>query len=323
MQGQQAQLEGLIDTLPDNCSNNYYIDIEAKKIIGSGSFGYVFEALDKQTNQIVAVKRTSKSGEFVSREFEVLEKLKGCEHVVQLLNIYYSKTKEGKVVQNLIFEYCKTNLEEVIQNHKEMKQYISMQEIRHYMRQILQGMSYVHSKGICHRDLKPENILMNEEEVVKICDFGSAKVLSPQGLNTPYIVSRYYRAPELNLACSDYTNKIDIWAIGCIFAEFLTLRPLFPGKTEGSQMIEQIAILGLPSKDQLMAMSNSIQQNTIEMVHKIDDIPRKDFNKILPREAYQKDDIKQCADLIEKMLDWVPSKRISCDEALLHPFFAK
>lgn len=171
----------------------------------------MFEALDKQTNQIVAVKRTSKSGEFVSREFEVLEKLKGCEHVVQLLNIYYSKTKEGKVVQNLIFEYCKTNLEEVIQNHKEMKQYISMQEIRHYMRQILQGMSYVHSKGICHRDLKPENILMNEEEVVKICDFGSAKVLSPQGLNTPYIVSRYYRAPELNLACSDYTNKIDIW----------------------------------------------------------------------------------------------------------------
>lgn len=65
--------------------------------------------------------------------------------------------------------------------------------------------------GICHRDLKPENILKNENGVVKICDFGSAKVMSPQGLNTPYIVSRYYRAPELTLSCSDYTNKIDIW----------------------------------------------------------------------------------------------------------------
>ena len=124
-------------------------------------------------------------------------------------------------------------------------------------------MQYVHSKKICHRDLKPENILMNKEGTVKICDFGSAKVLSENGLNTPYIVSRYYRAPELILACSDYTDAIDIWgkysfsfhwrflAIGCILAEFLTKRPIFPGKTEGSQLIEQIAILGLPTRQEL------------------------------------------------------------------------
>ena len=104
---------------------------------------------------------------------------------------------------------------------------------------------------------------MNKEGVVKICDFGSAKVLSENGLNTPYIVSRYYRAPELILACSDYTDAIDIWgkysssfhwhclAIGCILAEFLTKRPIFPGKTEGSQLIEQIAILGLPTRQEL------------------------------------------------------------------------
>ena len=86
-----------------------------------------------------------------------------------------------------------------------------MKDIRDYMKQILTGMAYVHKQGVCHRDLKPENILMNDKKVVKICDFGSAKILSPEGLNTPYIVSRYYRAPELILACSDYTNKIDIW----------------------------------------------------------------------------------------------------------------
>lgn len=72
-------------------------------------------------------------------------------------------------------------------------------------------MAFVHSYGICHRDLKPENILKNDDGVIKICDFGSAKVMKKDGLNTPYIVSRYYRAPELILACSDYTNKIDIW----------------------------------------------------------------------------------------------------------------
>jgi len=80
------------------------------------------------------------------------------------------------------------------------------------MRQIFEGMSYVHKQKVCHRDLKPENILLTKEGIIKICDFGSAKVLDEEGaLNTPYIVSRYYRAPELILACSDYTNKIDIW----------------------------------------------------------------------------------------------------------------
>jgi serine/threonine protein kinase len=198
----------------------------------------VFQAEDPHTKEIVAIKRTSKSGEYVSREFEVLHKLKDCVNVVQLLNIYYSKSEDGKIVQNLVFEFCEKNLEEIIQTTKDKDKVIDMGDIKNYMRQILTGMSYVHQQGVCHRDLKPENILMNKEGEVKICDFGSAKVLSGEGLNTPYIVSRYYRAPELILACSDYTNAIDVWAIGCILAEFLTLRPIFPGKTEGSQLIE-------------------------------------------------------------------------------------
>ena len=94
-------------------------------------------------------------------------------------------------------------------------------------------MAYVHKNKIVHRDLNPENILINDQGIVKICDFGSAKILNAK-TNTPYIVSRYYRAPELILACSDYSEKIDVWAIGCIFAEFMTLKPFFPGRTEGS-----------------------------------------------------------------------------------------
>lgn len=232
----------------------------------------------------MAVKRTQKAGEYVSREYEVLNKLRDCKHVVKMLEIYYSTSCDGKTAQNLVFEFCHKNLEEVIQDTKKRAQEnqlkgnknedgkIPIADIKSYIKQILTGMSFVHKEGISHRDLKPENILMNDKGVVKICDFGSAKLLSEKK-NTPYIVSRYYRAPELILACSDYTEKIDIWAIGCIFAEFMTLRPLFPGKTEGSQLIEQIAILGLPSKETMHKMSKQITANTVELVHKLDDMP--------------------------------------------------
>ena len=161
---------------------------------------------------------------------------------------------------------------------------------------------------------------MTKEGVIKICDFGSAKLLHEK-LNTPYIVSRYYRAPELILACSDYSHKIDIWAIGCIFAEFMTLRPLFPGKTEGSQFLEQCAILGRPNKQTLQNISPQLTQNTIEMVHKIDDMPKLDLSKVLPFKDYSGEDIDMAADLIGKMLKWVPSQRIDCENALNHKFF--
>lgn len=188
------------------------------------------------------------------------------------------------------------------------------------MKQIFEGMAYVHSQGISHRDLKPENILLNDKGVVKVCDFGSAKFLDDK-LNTPYIVSRYYRAPELILACSDYTEKIDVWAIGCIFAEFMTLRPMFPGKTEGSQLIEQIAILGLPPKETMRQMSDQITESTIDLVHRLDDMPPRRMTTILPHNDYSKRDIEDAADLLTKLLNWIPKERISCQDALKHPFF--
>jgi serine/threonine protein kinase len=197
---------------------------------------------------------------------------------------------------------------------------IPMEDIKSYMKQILTGMAYVHRQQIFHRDLKPENILLNHQGVVKICDFGSAKFLNDK-LNTPYIVSRYYRAPELILACSDYNEKIDVWAIGCIFYEFLKLMPLFPGKTEGSQLIEQIAILGLPSKETMFMMSKQMSPNTVELVHKLDDMPPQSIADILPFKDYSRKDIEEAADLIQKMLQWVPNQRISCEDALKHPFF--
>ena len=121
-----------------------------------------------------------------------------------------------------------------------------MRDIKLYIRQIFNGLTFMHAKKIAHRDLKPENVLLKVEEgktlfnsdpqrhVVKICDLGAAKVLEDDGgLNTPYVVSRYYRAPELILGCDSYNCSIDIWSVGCILFELIARTPLFPGDTEG------------------------------------------------------------------------------------------
>lgn len=115
---------------------------------------------------------------------------------------------------------------------------------KNYMYQLLKGLDYIHERNIAHRDLKPENILYSQNGTLKICDFGSSKIIDQNGKNTPYIVSRYYRAPELILSITKYGTEIDIWSTGCILAELFLLRPLFKGKSEGDQIFEILSILG-------------------------------------------------------------------------------
>ena len=109
-----------------------------------------------------------------------------------------------------------------------------MKLIKQYTKEMFNGLKSMHELGICHRDLKPENILLKDGHV-RICDVGSSKILdsSDNKMNTPYVVSRYYRAPELILASNDYNTSIDIWSIGCIIFELMTKTPLFPGDAEG------------------------------------------------------------------------------------------
>ena len=114
-----------------------------------------------------------------------------------------------------------------------------MDLIKKYTWEVLVGLEGMHQRRVVHRDLKPENILLTPEEEVRICDFGSSKVINTRNhMNTPYVVSRYYRAPELILASNKYDESIDIWSFGCILFELLCRTPLFPGDTEGIQIME-------------------------------------------------------------------------------------
>ena len=221
---------------------------------GSGSFGifcliigHVFEALDLSTNRRVAVKRVRKAQAKMSREFQILSALRDCPQCTELLYSFYSVGDDHKLTQNFVFDLAPESLETYIQRTKEANETIPLDKIKKIMRQVLEGLKYMHERCICHRDLKPDNILLYEDSSIKLCDFGSSKKLTKETDNNfPHVVSRYYRAPELSLCHTDYDTKIDIWAAGCILAELITLEPLFPGKTEGLQLLEIMAILGPP-----------------------------------------------------------------------------
>eukprot|EP00347_Sterkiella_histriomuscorum_P004333 403360846 len=290
------------------------------KVIGHGAFGYVFLAIDDHTKQPVAIKRSQKVGNKVSREYEISIALRGKPNIVQMINFFYTVDSKQRLIQNSVFEFCDSNLEKVNVTANEKDTYVPIEDIKRYTRGICNGLVQLHSLGISHRDLKPENILLQNGEV-KICDFGSSKILDKKThKNTPYVVSRYYRAPELILASTLYDESIDMWAVGAILFEFMGRTPLFPGDTEGLQILEQSCILGKPTSEEMQKLAQIIDPKIMTVVQNLQDLPRLDLAKLMNRNVYSEEDINQCVDLVFKMLRWCPSDRITAREALNHPF---
>lgn len=185
---------------------------------------------------------------------------------------------------------------------------------------IIINLIYKSLLGIYHRDLKPENILYSGDKIVKICDFGSSKQILEGDKSTPYIVSRYYRSPELLLGCNNYNFSIDIFAVGCIMAELFTLNPLFAGKTEGLQFFEHVCLLGKPDKKYFdrFQLTSDIRNFFLNMEDNI----KYDLKKILNISgSYSPKDVELATDLIDKCLLWDYDKRITAADALDHPFF--
>jgi glycogen synthase kinase 3 beta len=296
-------------------------DYEPISLRGSGCFGYVIEAMDRIHNTRVAIKRTHKVDKKLSREFEILSKIKDCDYVVKLLDAFYSENSDGKVIQNLVFEFVTNNLENFIDTHHKKKKHIPIEQIKQITKQMLLGLNYCHKKNIVHRDLKPENVLLTDDGNVKLCDFGSSKCIDEKkGItSTPYTVSRYYRAPELILGKLDYNSKIDIFATGCIIAELFMLTPLFPGKTEGLEIFEHICLLGNPGKEYFEQFP--LPKNYIDYFEqfKVDDTARLD--KVINQNGfYSQKDIYEASDLILHMLHWDVNQRYSAEQCLKHPF---
>ena len=230
-------------------------------------------------------------------------------------------------------EFCDENLEDVIEGVQASEGFLAMSDVKKITAQLFKGLASMHAMGIAHRDLKPENVLLKSGEV-RICDVGSAKVLdmSPMRMNTPYVVSRYYRAPELILASSHYDTSIDIWAVGCMLFEMLTKIAIFPGDSEGLQLVEMQMILGPPTEQDLQSFQeqHALDVHVMKLFSRLTKLDANEKLDILTmlkaspvyshHKFYEEADLEAAADLIEKCLRWDSKKRITAAMAIDHRF---
>ncbi|KAI9319670.1 kinase-like domain-containing protein [Dichotomocladium elegans] len=241
--------------------------------------------------------------------------MRGVSHpnIVDLKAYFYSHgdAKKEEVYLNLVLEYIPETVYRTSRHYAKAKQSIPMLYVKLYTYQLLRSLAYIHSIGICHRDIKPQNLLLDPSTgVLKLCDFGSAKVLVPGEPNVSYICSRYYRGPELIFGATNYTVNIDIWSAGCVMAELMLCQPLFPGDSGIDQLVEIIKVLGTPTKEQLLAMNPNYTEHRFPQIkpHPLSKI----FKSRTPPEAVE---------FLQQLLQYAPDKRLSAIDAMAHPFF--
>jgi len=286
------------------------ISYQSVKVVGNGSFGVVFQIKLIDTGRDAAIKRVLQDKRFKNRELQIM-KLISHPNVVDLKYYFFGAGERSEVYLNLILEYVPENLYRCSRSFVKVKQQMPMLEVKLYMYQCLRSLAYIHSMGICHRDIKPQNLLLDPARgILKLCDFGSAKILVRGEPNVSYICSRYYRAPELIFGATDYTTFIDIWSTGCVMAELLTGSPLFPGESGIDQLVEIIKVLGTPSKEQIRTM------NPNYMEHKFPQIKPHPFNRIFRRQVDA-----DAIDLLRNLLQYTPAARLPAISALAHEFF--
>ena len=398
---------------------------EPIRVLGSGSYGKVVEAIDKTTKKNVAIKKINDlfvdiiDTKRILREITLLRFMKN-EFIVELLDIIYNKSEKDFDCLYLIFECLPSDLKKLIKSGN----YLTLDDIRKYIYHILCGLKYIHSCAVLHRDLKPGNILLDHNYKIKICDFGLARCVNrdtedeivekipeekaieqskldkhseflskyassitekkenedqkeeisinkegnssskttknkippklkflknqkKEQILSVHVVSRWYRAPELILIETNYTGSIDVWSVGCIFAElmmmikensptFMERTPLFPGKScfplspPGKNTVK-VNEFGFPNEkaDQLNVIFDVIGSPDEESMGFVTDPNAVLYLKSLSQKKKKKINFKskfpgssdESLDLLQQMLIFNPNKRITVNECLEHPFF--
>ncbi|KOC65950.1 Stress-activated protein kinase JNK [Habropoda laboriosa] len=292
------------------------------KPIGSGAQGIVCAAYDTVTAQNVAIKKLSRPFQNVThakrayREFKLM-KLVNHKNIIGLLNAFTPQRSLDEFQDvYLVMELMDANLCQVIQMD------LDHERTSYLLYQMLCGIKHLHSAGIIHRDLKPSNIVVKADCTLKILDFGLARTAGTTFMMTPYVVTRYYRAPEVILGMG-YKENVDIWSVGCIMGEMIRGGVLFPGTDHIDQWNKIIEQLGTPAQEFMQRLQPTVR-NYVENRPRYPGYP---FDRLFPDVLFPADSSEhnrlkasQARDLLSRMLVIDPERRISVDEALMHNY---
>ncbi|XP_026155326.1 mitogen-activated protein kinase 15 [Mastacembelus armatus] len=293
---------------------------EIKKRLGKGAYGIVWKAVDRQTGEIVAVKkifdafRNRTDAQRTFREIMFLQEFGDHPNIVKLLNVI--RAQNDKDIY-LIFEYMDTDLHAVIKKGTLLKDIHK----RYVMYQLLKAIKYLHSGNVIHRDQKPSNVLLDTDCIVKLCDFGLARSLnqiqedSGNPALTEYVATRWYRAPEILLGSTRYTKGVDMWSLGCILGEMLLGKALFPGTSTINQIEKIMSAIPHPSPEDILAIKSEYGSSVIQRMLLKPQVPLEDLLQLsVPPDAL---------DLLKGLLVFNPDKRLTAEQALQHPYVAR
>ncbi|KAL5747545.1 hypothetical protein ACOSP7_024549 [Xanthoceras sorbifolium] len=282
--------------------------------IGRGAYGIVCAAVNAETHQQVAIKKIGNAFDNIIDAKRTLREIKLLRHmdhenVIGIKDIIRPPKIETFNDVYIVYELMNTDLHQIIRSDQKLTD----NHCQYFLYQLLRGLKYVHSANVLHRDLKPSNLLLNANCDLKIGDFGLARTTSETDFMTEYVVTRWYRAPELLLNCTEYTAAIDIWSVGCILGEIMTREPLFPGKDYVHQLRLITELIGSPDDASLGFLRSD---NARRYVRQLPQCRKQQFATRFP------DRSPGAIDLLEKMLVFDPNKRITVDEALCHPYLS-
>nr|XP_036855883.1 cyclin-dependent kinase 11B-like [Manis javanica] len=280
--------------------------------IEEGTYGVVYRAKDKKTDEIVALKRLKMEKE---KEGFPITSLREINTILKAQHPNIVTVREIVVGSNMdkiyiVMNYVEHDLKSLMET---MKQPFLPGEVKTLMVQLLRGVKHLHDNWILHRDLKTSNLLLSHAGILKVGDFGLAREYgSPLKAYTPVVVTLWYRAPELLLGAKEYSTAVDMWSVGCIFGELLTQKPLFPGKSEIDQINKVFKDLGTPSEKIWPGYNDLPAVKKMTFTEYPYNNLRKRFGALLSDQGF---------DLMNKFLTYFPGRRVSAEDGLKHEYF--
>jgi len=281
------------------------------ELIDSGTYGNVFKVKNHKFKKLYACKEIKLVGTRDGLNFIALREINILLSINHPNIIFVKEAKLNFLAEKffIIMEYCNYDIKSILESTTKFSQ----NQIKMITKQLLYGISVLHDNFIIHRDLKTSNILLNKKGILKICDFGMARIFNNNSkFLSQEVITLWYRPPEILLGKKNYTIAADLWAVGCILSELVTSNVLFSGKSELDQLIKIFSSLGAPTSEIWLNLHSFPSTKKIIF-------PLQPYNSVFSKMYGEMDFV--AVDLIQKFLVYDPAKRISARCALKHRFF--